>query len=341
MKIMIDILHPAHVHLFKNFIWEMQKKDHKILITAREKDVTLRLLDAYEIKYAKISKISKSKIGLLAEFISRNIKFYKIAKKFKPDVLMGAMGPTIALVGFLIRIPRVVFYNNETAKLTNFFVQPLATAFVTSTSYEGKVKGKHITHNSYHELAYLHPRYFEPNKEILKLAKLENQKFFIVRFVSWESSHDIGGRSLIDKIGFIKSLERYGKVVITSEKNLPNELKKYQIKLPPEKMHDLLAYATLCIGESATMAAEAALLGVPAIYIANTLRGYINELEKDYQLVFNFKSQKKAMQKALKLLKNRSLKNEWLEKRDKMLKEKTDLTEWMIKFIEKKRYLSC
>jgi predicted glycosyltransferase len=340
MKIIIDILHPAHVHLFKNFIWEMKKKGHKILVTARQKDVALKLLDAYRIKYIKISRIAKSKPGLLWEFISRNIKFYKIAKRFKPDVLMGAMGPTISLVGFLMGIPRVVFYNNEEARLTNFFVQPLATAFITSTSYEGKVKGKHITHNSYHELAYLHPKYFAPDKKVLRLAKVEDEKFFIVRFVSWQSSHDIGARGLQDRLGFIQSLEKHGKVVITSEKNFPG-LEKYQIKIPPQKMHDLLAYATLCIGESATMAAEAALLGVPSIYISNTMRGYTNELERDYQLVLNFTSQKKAMEKALNLLKDKALKEEWLEKRNKMLMEKIDLTEWMINFIEKKKYLTC
>ena len=26
MRIVVDINHPAHVHYFKNFIWEMQKK---------------------------------------------------------------------------------------------------------------------------------------------------------------------------------------------------------------------------------------------------------------------------------------------------------------------------
>ena len=78
----------------------MKKRGHQILVTARDKDVTLRLLDAFNINYIKISKISKSKIGLFLELLKRDWKFYKIAKKFKPDVLIGCMGPTISVVGW-------------------------------------------------------------------------------------------------------------------------------------------------------------------------------------------------------------------------------------------------
>ena len=342
MKIIIDILHPAHVHVFKNFIRLMKERGHQITVTARDKDVALGLLDSYGIEYIKISKIANGKIGLFFELLKRDLEFYKITRKIKPDVMIGCMGPTISVVGWLMRIPRVVFYNNETAKLTNSFSQPLANAFVTSTSYEAKVHGEHITHNSYHELAYLHPNYFKPNASVLKLAGLkEGDKFFIVRFVSWQSSHDIGAKGLSNKEEFIRELEKYGKVFISSEKKLPDSLEKYKLNIPVHKMHDLMAYSSLCVGESATIAAEAALLGVPSIYIANTMRGYTNELEKDYGLVCNFKTQEEGIKKALELLKNNNLKEEWLIKREKMLNDKIDLTKWMIDFVENKKYASA
>lgn len=339
MKIIIDILHPAHVHVFKNFIRLMKERGHSVIVTARDKDVTLGLLDSYEIEYIKISKITESKMGLLWELLKRDWKFYRIARKFKPSVMIGCMGPTISVVGWLMKIPRVIFYNNETAKLTNSFSQPLATAFVTSTSYESKVHGKHITHNSYHELAYLHPNYFKPDISVLNLAGLkENERFFIVRFVSWQSSHDIGAKGLTDKEKFIKELEKYGKVLITSEKNLPEHLENYKLNIPAHKMHDLLAYADLCVGESATMAAEAALLGIPSVYIANTLRGYTNELEREYGLVYNFKTQKEGTEKTLELIKDTKTKEVWQRKKEKVIEDKIDLTKWMIDFIENKRY---
>ena len=44
MKILIDLIHPANIHYFKNFIFEEQKKDNKIVISARNKDVLQQLL---------------------------------------------------------------------------------------------------------------------------------------------------------------------------------------------------------------------------------------------------------------------------------------------------------
>ncbi len=340
MKILIDILHPAHVHFLKNFIWQMRKKGHEILITARDKEVTLDLLKAYNIRFIKISRISKSKLMLGLELLTRTYKLYKIAKKFKPDLLMGNMGPSISIVGKLLEIPSLVFYNNETAVLSNFYVERLATAFITSTSYESKVHGKHITYNSYHELAYLHPDYFKPNKDILKELNIENnEKFFLLRLVSFKSSHDIGVKGINNPLALVNLLKQYGKVFISSEKPLPKQLEQYRLRIAPEKLHDMLYYAEMCIGESATLASEAACLGVPAIYIASTMRGYTNEQEKRYGLVYNFISQEKAIIKIKQLLNKKSLKNEFAKKRDKMLKEKIDVTSWMINFVENRKWL--
>jgi len=336
MKIIIDILHPAHIHFFKYFIKEMEKKGHKILVTARDKEVALKLLKAYGINYIVISRIRKGKLGLLSEFISRNIKFLKICKRFKPDLLMGIMGPTISVIGKLMRIPSLVFYDTEHAKLTNFFSYKLATYVITPSCYKGKVKNQ-VRYNGYHELAYLYPKRFRPNKKILKEAGLKKgEKFFIVRFVSWQASHDIKakGFSLEEKRKLIELLKKYGKVIITSEKPLPKEFEPYRLSISPEKIHDLLYFADMYIGEGATMASEAAVLGTPAIYVSTLKLGYLEEEEK-YGLVYNFSKADKAIKKVSELLKNKNLKKEHQKRKKKMLKDKIDVTEWMIDFVKK------
>ena len=78
----------------------------------------------------------------------------------------------------------------------------------------------------------------------------------------------------------IKTLSKYAKVFISSEDSLPDEFRPWQISIPPEKMHDALAYATLFIGEGATMASECAVLGTPAIYVNSLQLGYLFEEEK-------------------------------------------------------------
>ena len=74
--------------------------------------------------------------------------------------------------------------------------------------------------------------------------------------------HDIGDSGLFDKNGLITQLKQYGKVLISSEKVLPHELEKYKIKGPIEKIHHLLFFADIYIGESAPMATESAILEI-------------------------------------------------------------------------------
>ena len=54
MKCLFDIVHPPHVHFFKHMIWGLRKKGHQTAIIAREKDVTLKLLDLYGFEYQTI-----------------------------------------------------------------------------------------------------------------------------------------------------------------------------------------------------------------------------------------------------------------------------------------------
>jgi uncharacterized protein len=337
MKILIDILHPAHVHVFKNFIKTMEKRGHKIKITARDKDVTLQLLKHYKIHFIVLSKMRRKKSDLILELLIRTKKLIRIVRKFEPDIMMGCMGASIAPAGFLTVTPSLIFYNNEDLGIFNRFAQLIATRYITSVSWEQKVWGNHVTHSSYHELAYLHPDEFTPDKNILKKAKIKTgQRFIIVRFSALGSIHDIGVKGIHDRAEFIEKLSKHAKVILTSEKPLPKELEKYRLRIPPHKLHDLLSFATLCIGDSATLAAEAACLGVPGIYIATSMRGYTNELENRYDLVYNFKSQKQALNKAEELLKDKNLKKKWKNKRQIMLQERINMTKWMIDYVEGK-----
>ncbi len=337
MKLLIDILHPAHVHFFRNFITEMKNRGHTLLVTARKKDVATDLLEEYGIEHTIISAMGKGKIGLGKELLSRNWRMYKLCRKFKPDLLTGVMGPSIATMGALLRIPRIVFYNNENAHATNWFVYPLANAVCTSSSYAKKINGNHITYQGYHEFAYLHPTYFTPEKtKVMESGINPDKPYILVRFVSWQASHDVGQGGLTDKIAVIRQLQRYGKVYITSESSVPPELQRHVLKLKQKKdLFHAIAYASLVFGEGATIASEAAMLGTPAVYVNSLQLGYLQEQERDYGLVHNFTTQEPALQKAIEILKTKNAKQEYHKRREKLLSEKIDVTQWMVEFVEK------
>ena len=189
-----------------------------------------------------------------------------------------------------------------------------------------------------HDIAYLHSKYFTPNPNIFDLLKISsNDKFFILRFVSWQAAHDIGqkGSSIELKRKLIDLCSKHGKVFITSEAKIDAEFEEYSIAIPPEKMHDALYFATMYIGEGGSMATEAAILGTPSILVNSLSAGVFDELENRYRMLLTFSpsEEEKIIKTAQNLLNNENLKPEWLAKKDKFINDKIDLTEYTLETI--------
>lgn len=330
MKILIDINHPADVHQFKNLIKIMQKKGHVFQIIARDKDCTHELLRKEKIKFIPREGY-KNLIGKFFGILLIDLFLLNQACKFKPDILVGSSGNCyVSHVSKLIGKPSLVFDDTEHSKLQNFLTFPFATKIITPNCYTLKLGEKQIRYNGYKELAYLSPAYFKPNRNILRKYNIKG-KYFVVRFVSWDASHDLGEKgSDINQI--VGELERYGKIIISSEAKLPKKFSKYLVKDPPD-LHSLLYFADLFIGEGASTATEAAILGTPAIYVNKLKLGYIDELER-YGLLFHIPDEKKAVSKATKLIETKS-KQSWRCKRDKLLSDKIDVNQWMFNLIKK------
>lgn len=99
----------------------------------------------------------------------------------------------------------------------------------------------------------------------------------------------------------------------------------------------MLAHAKLVVGESATVAAESAVLGVPSVYIDYSFLGYVDELEKKYGLIQHYLPDAEGLKHAETFIhaamqNPNSLKNK--EKSQHLLSEKTDVTAFMVWFIE-------
>jgi len=341
MKILINIGHPAQVHLFKNIINNLEKDGHIIKIVTRDKDITLKLLDAYGFEYEVMSGYYNTMSGKMYDFVKTCLKLLKIVIKSKPDILIGVGDLYVAYIGKLIRKPSIVLTDTEHAKLQNKLTFPFATVICTPSCYKEDLGKKQVRYHGYHELAYLHPNYFKPDPSVLDDLELgKDDKFIILRFVSWGASHDVGqhGFDFKTKQRFVKELEKYGRVFITSETKLGKEFEKYKISIPPENIHNLLYYATLYVGESATMASEAGILGTPSIYVSPLELGYIDEESQKYNLVIQIKDinkgEENALKKAIELLENPNIKKEWQKRKEKLLKDKIDVTEFMTIFIE-------
>ena len=340
MRIIIDTGHPADFLLFKNFAHSMNRKGHVVLFTIRDKDVLTDLIVHEGFDYVNFGKHYKTIQGKIYGLVKFVLKLVSVSLKFKPDVFLSHNSIYSAFASFFLRKPNIALEdtgNWEQVGLSLLFT----SVILTSSSFKIKYGKKQIYYEGYHELAYLYPGNFTPDKSILKEMGLTgNELFFILRFVSWDASHDIGhkGITLEGQRNIVSELSKFGKVFISSESQLSPDLEKYRFKLPPSRVHHAIAFSSLLFGESATMASEAAVLGVPAIYVAKKPTFYTKELEEKYGLVFNFpntgESFQLALQKAIGILSQANFRIIWKEKQSKMLSEKIDVTSFLIWFVE-------
>jgi len=338
VRIIVDIGHPAHVHLFKNFIWEMRKREHEVLITATKKEVSIELLDNYGFDYIAMGTYGNSVMEKIVNVPIMDFKMYKAARDFEPDIFVGVTPIRAAHVSKLMRKPCIAFDDTEHSKAEIILYMPFVEAVLTPSCFKRDFGKKQVRYNGYHELAYLHPRYFKPDPSVLdELGIKETDKYVIARFVAWQASHDIGqhGFDMLAKRKLIQELEKQARVLISSESPLPEEFGKYRIILPPEKIHDLLYYAMMYIGEGATMATEAAILGTPSIYVSSLwdTMGNLVELGERFGLICNFKESDSAIQRATELLQEQDLKRVWAQKRERLLADKINVTQFMTEFI--------
>lgn len=343
MKFLFHLGHPAHFHLFKNSIVALQAAGHEALIVIKKKDVLEELLKESGFAYRNILPEGKKtgKLNLIWTQWKQIRAIYKLARKEKVDLLCGTSA-AISVVGRFLKIPSYNF-NEDDAEVVPLYAKmayPWATKiFAPRVCSVGKWEAKKVAYESYHELAYLHPDHFTASREIAAKYVNPEERFFILRFAQLTAHHDKGiqGISVDFAEKIIDLLKPFGTIYITSEIALPQLLDSYRLAVKPIDMHHVMAFASVFIGDSQTMAAEAAVLGVPFLR-CNDFVGriaYLNELENHYHLGFGFKpnQQTELLEKLSFLLQKTDLQNEFQEKRRKMLAEKIDLTTFITKYL--------
>jgi len=347
MRVLFDMGHPAHVHFFKNTIYNLKKDGHEVKITARNKEVTLALLKAYGLDYENRGEMYTGMLNKALGMIKIDLKVLQIARKFKPDILIGVHNPYIAHVGTVLRKPVIIFTDTENVKIASLLTYPFVNTIITPRFFRERIDPKkHVQIQGIKEIAYLHPTYFTPDPHVLdEVGLFPGEKFIIMRFISWGASHDtdLHGIGKGAEKELIRKLSQYGKIFITSEKPLDGDLEQYRLQVPPEKIHSLLSYAQLCIGEGGTMVVEAGILGTPAIHIESTSSGQATgetcgnflELRDKYGLIFFYPTEEMALQKAVEILENPNSKKEWQEKQKKLWSDVIDVTSWLTDFIER------
>lgn len=343
-KILIYLGHPAHYYIYKNVIPQLKRDGHSVEVLIKKKDVLQQLLDNAGIPYHNILEEGRkdTKWGILWGLIKRTYRMNAFCSKYHPDILTGTSVEN-SFIGKIRHIP-VINVNEDDADVVPLYAKlsyPWATEILApSVCNCGKWEGKATKYNSYHELAYLHPDNFTPDKSVVEQYFSVDSPYFIMRFAKLKAHHDTGIKGISTEIAskIIEILEPHGRVYITSERELEPQFEKYRIKINPLDMHHVMAFASIYIGDSQTMAAESGVLGVPFVRFNDFVGriGYLRELEDTYQLGYGIKTYEvdrlyKVIQELISMKDRQQI---FLSRRQKMLSEKIDFAKYLCNYIE-------
>ena len=332
MRILIDIGHPGHLHLFKHLAHRFIREGSEVLFTAREKEFELELIRAEGFQYKSFGKHYKTLWGKIWGLLKFDVQMFFTGLRFKPDLFISHGSIYAAHAAFLLGKKHLSLEDSGNMEQIVLY-RPFTDAILTPDVLPEDLGPKQIRYRGYHEIAYLHPRYFTPNPELYRWLGLKNDEpYAIVRLVSWNATHDAGHKGLTneDKVKLVKKLSEHMRVFITSEKALDPDLKPYQIKIAPEKLHHALSYASIVVSEGATIASEAGVLGTPTIYINTIARSYCQDQEK-FGLVFNTSDSEKVFALIDDILGQD--RQEFRNRRDQLLETKVNVTDYLHEFI--------
>jgi predicted glycosyltransferase len=316
---------------------------NEIIVVNKKKDILDELLDESGIEHYNILPEGRnnSKAGILFGLLKRNIRLIRLCRKLKPDLMAGT-SVEIAQTGWLLKIPTINLNEDDAAAVPLYakMSYPFSACILApDTCPTGKWERKTIHYRGYHELAYLHPNHFVPDKSIAEKYADMNSPYFLIRFAWLGAHHDKGISGITDDIALelVKVLEPQGNIYISSERAFSGQLEKYRLSIRVTDIHHVMAFAKMFIGDSQTMAAEAGVLGVPFVRFNDFVGrlGYLNELENHYELGAGIRTENSTelIPTVKQMLNSVSASGSYKEKREKLIHEKIDTAQFLTWFI--------
>lgn len=340
MRVLFDVSHPAHVHLFKHAVRALSEAGHAVRILSREKEVTTALLDAAGLEHTPLSAKGDGPVSLLSEWVGRELRVLWAARRFDPDVVVSRLNPAAVHAARLTGARSIVFHDTEAAGALARFTLPLADVVCTPGAVEDSWDGQR-RYDGYQELAYLHPNRFSPDAAGLAADGVAvGEPYSVLRLVAGDAHHDYGNRALsapgLDRV--VDALSALGPVYASVEDEADRPDGTEPLPVAPERLHDLLACADCYVGDSNTTAVEAGLLGTPAIrydtFGHDALANFV-ELESSYGLVRSTDDEATLLSLVESVTADPAAASErWARRRNDLLAEKIDVTGYMLDLVE-------
>lgn len=345
MRVCVFILTPGQTYFWQHILERLKAEGNDVLILARDYGETLSILRERNIEHTVLIPDHESKISKILGVPAEVLHALLILHKWKPDIVLG-YGFYEGCVANFLHIPAITFTDLEPTvnylhTIEHKLVKPFLSEYITPELFGYDAGPKHVRVKCLKEIAYLNPKYYRPDDSIYNILGLKKgDRYFLLRFNSFDSIHDVGhhGFSVKEREILFDFLSAYGVVLITSEvEYLPENMKKQIINIPKSRIHDVLYYASLIVTDAHTVASEAALLGTYAIrsnsYVGPNDSVAFRTLE-GYGVMSNFTSFDEVMTKVKEVVTSPQKYEKMDDELNYLYADMIDIVDYMCKRIE-------
>jgi len=327
MKIWIDISNAPHIHFFKNIIKELEGRGHDVIVTARNFDSIIEILDLYNIEHRIVGKHGGFSLkDKLVESSRRIMELTEIISKESPDLSLYKHSVEASRVSYGLKIPSLCVVDNEIAESQNKLMLPLSTKVIAPQAIPLREITKYgvpkeNVRRFYGVCELAHVRDFVPDEKVIESFNFD-RPLIVMRPEPIKADYYNGDihKSIIHDV--IANSPIDGTFVVFPRSGDQKKLFDFENVIIPEKAIDslsLMHYSDLVISAGGSMNREAIALETPAIsafpgHILAVTQFLINLGIKDHSLdpkeiwkkaeEFMTNTYKKDVRKALKKMEN-------------------------------------
>ena len=295
MSVLIDISHPAHVHFFRPLAQTLIADGIAVHIVARDKDVTVRLLEVSGLPFEVLpmGRPGAGRMSAATELLRRSWALRRRIRRHKVKVVL-TRNPSGAIAAFGTRATSIFDTDDGRGVGIHYWAARPFADIITSSVHDPEDHGRgHRRYRALKAHMFLHPDRFTPDPDVRRRYLDDDEQFCVVRFSAHDASHDrrIDGITPEGRRAIMERLVRFGPVLVSIERQ-GLQFQRGQdepASVAPEDFHHLLATASLFVGDSQSVAAEAAILGVPSLRLSGfTGTAFYLDLLESLDLMRNF-----------------------------------------------------
>ena len=274
MVVLIDIGHTPQLNFYKQLIIQLAALGNQVYVAVLKRGRLPKIAqhELGEIENVIVVPIGRHRMNKISAILESNVlrliqlAVWSINKHIDIVISNGAIAN---IVGWLHRIPCYAFGDDPQTwdyRPKLFFCNQSNYCIYES---DKPLSPKAIILRCTKEWAYLAPKYFTPNPQVLEKYGVRPKEYVFLREVS-VGTVNYAGQASGAILGIQDLIPKDKKVLFSlEEKDKRHLYPKDWILLqePIEDIHSLIYYSAGLVSSGDSMAREAALLGVPAYYL--------------------------------------------------------------------------